>query len=234
MLIDILTLFPNMFKGPFDESILKRAQRQKLVKIKVHNLRKWAKDKHKTVDDEPYGGGEGMLLKIEPVFRAVEGLQAKFRKKASPKDVSHTILLTPQGRSFNFRVANKLSALAHLILICGHYEGEDNRIFEHVADEVLSIGDYILTGGEFPAMVLVDAVVRLIPDVLSKEASKEEESFSFTHRGLLKYPQYTRPEEFEGLTVPKILLSGNHGEIDKWRREKALERTKEFRPDLLK
>lgn len=233
MLIDILTLFPEMFKGPFDASMIKRARREKLVKIKIHDLRKWARDKRRTVDDKPYGGGEGMLLKVEPVFEAVEDLRAKFRKDGFPKDVSHTILLTPQGRLFNFRVASKLSALQHLILICGHYEGEDNRIFEHVADEVLSIGGYILTGGELPAMVLVDAVVRLIPGVLGKEASKEDESFSFTRKGLLKYPQYTRPAEFEGTKVPEVLLLGNHAAIEAWRKKKALERTKEYRPDLL-
>lgn len=242
MLIDIITLFPDMFKGPFSESIIARAQKQKLLKVKVHNLRKWTKDERKTVDDRPYGGGVGMILKPEPVFAAVHELKEKYKKVIKKKNIaSHVILLSPQGRTFNFRIAKKLSALTHLIFICGHYEGIDNRIFEHLADERLSIGDYILTGGEIPAMVIMDALTRLIPGVLGKEESKEAESFSFTRQGLLKYPQYTRPEEFDGfdkltmkgLKVPEILLSGNHGKIEKWRKEQALERTKRYRPDLL-
>lgn len=231
--IDILTLFPEMFKGPFDASIIKRAQKESIIKIRIHDLRKWAKDRHKTVDDEPYGGGVGMILKPEPVFEAVEELQKKFYQTHSPRKVSHVILLTPQGRQFNFRIADKLSALSQLILVCGHYEGEDNRIFDHLAHEKLSIGDYILTGGELPAMVLVDSVVRLVPGVLGKEESKEAESFSFTYRGLLKYPQYTRPPVYNDLKVPEVLLSGNHAEIEKWRKEEALKRTQEYRPDLL-
>ena len=234
MLIDIITLFPDMFKGPFSESIIARAQKQKLLKIKIHDLRKWTKDERKTVDDRPYGGGVGMILKPEPVFAAVRELKEKYKKAIKKKSISsHTILLTPQGRTFNFRIAKKLSALSHLILICGHYEGIDNRIFDHLADEKLSIGDYILTGGEIPAMILTDALVRLVPGVLGKEESKEAESFSFTRQGLLKYPQYTRPAEFEKHKVPEILLSGNHGKIEKWRKEQALERTKQYRPDLL-
>lgn len=234
MQIDIITLFPEMFEGVFDASILKRAQKEKLVKIKTHNLRKWAIDERGTVDDKPYGGGVGMILRPEPVFAAVAELKERYKKQLKKqKSPSHTILLSPQGRVFNFRIADKLSALPHLILICGHYEAEDNRIFEKLADEKLSIGDYILTGGEIPAMVLTDSVIRLIKGVLGKEESKEAESFQFTSKGLLKYPQYTRPEEFNGMKVPEVLLSGNHGEIKKWRKEKALERTKENRPDLL-
>lgn len=233
MQIDILTLFPEMFKGPFDESIIKRAQKENLVRIKAHDLRRWTKDKHKTVDDEPYGGGAGMILKPEPVFAAVADLKQKSAKKQGQKAMSHVILLTPQGCLFNFRIAEKLSALPHLIIICGHYEGEDNRIFENLADEKLSIGDYILTGGEIPAMVLIDATIRLIPGVLGKEESKEAESFSFTRQGLLKYPQYTRPADFEGLKVPEVLLSGDHKAIEEWRKEQALKRTQEYRPDLL-
>lgn len=233
MQIDILTLFPEMFEGPFNESIIKRAQKQKLVTIKAYDLRKWAKDKHGTVDDEPYGGGVGMILKPEPVFSAVEKLKEKNANKESKKPLSHVVLMTPQGCLFNFRIAEKLAALPHLIIICGHYEGEDNRIFEHLADEKLSIGDYILTGGEIPGMVLVDAVVRLIPGVLGKEESKEDESFSFTRRGLLKYPQYTRPADFRDFKVPEVLLSGNHKAIEEWRKEQALKRTQEYRSDLL-
>lgn len=233
MQIDILTLFPGMFKGPFAESMVRRAQDKRLVKIKIYNLRKWTKDKHKTVDDEPYGGGVGMILKPEPVFEAMDELKAEAAKGKDKKHFSHVILMTPQGSLFNHRIADKLAALPHLIVIAGHYEAEDDRIFENLADEKLCIGDYILTGGELPAMILVDAVVRLIPGVLGKEESKEEESFSFTRQGLLKYPQYTRPEEYRGLKVPEVLLSGNHKLIEEWRRQQALKRTQEYRPDLL-
>lgn len=233
MLIDIITLFPEMFKGPFDESIIKRALTQKLVRIKVHNLRTWVKDKHKIVDDEPYGGGVGMILKPEPIFAAVSDLKKRFAKgKNGFKVFSHAILLTPDGRSFNFRIAGKLAALQHLILICGRYEGVDERVHEFLADEKLSIGDYILSGGELPAMVLTEAVARLIPGVLGKAESKEKESFSFEGK-LLKYPQYTRPEDFLGMKVPAVLLSGNHQAIQAWRKEQAQERTRRFRPDLL-
>ncbi|MBU1110034.1 tRNA (guanosine(37)-N1)-methyltransferase TrmD [Patescibacteria group bacterium] len=236
MYIDILTLFPEMFKGPFDDSIVKRAINKKLVTIKIHNLRKWATDEHKTVDDKPYGGGVGMVLKVDPVYKAVEQLKKDFQKHGDHKKkgvFSHIILTTPKGRQFNHRIANKLSALRHLIVICGHYEGTDHRIYEQIADESLSVGDYILTGGELPAMIIIDSVVRLIPNVLNKIESKEAESFTY-HEGLLKYPQYTRPEEYENMKVPKILLSGNHKEIDKWREEEALKLTKEMRPDLVR
>lgn len=221
--IDILTLFPPMFKGPFEESIIKRAQEKKLVEIKIHNLRDWAIDKHGTVDDRPYGGGVGMVLMIEPTFKAVEELRT---------EESKVILLTPQGKVFNQKRARRLSKADHLILICGHYEGVDERVREQLVDEEISIGDYILTGGELPAMVVVDSIVRLLPGVLKKEEAVREESFA--QRGLLEYPQYTRPADFKGWKVPKVLLSGNHQKIQEWREKKALERTKKRRPDLIK
>lgn len=232
MKIDILTLFPEMFEGPFDESILKRAQKKKLVKIKVYNLRKWGLGKHKQVDDRPYGGGVGMVLRPEPVFKAVRELQKKFYKNHKRNEVSHVIFLTPSGRKYNFRIAKKLAALPHLILVCGRYEGEDSRIFEELVNERLSIGDYILTGGELAAMVIVDSVSRLVKGVLTREESVVGESLEYAG-GILKYPQYTRPQEYEGLEVPEILVSGNHAAIAKWRKEKALERTRKYRPDLL-
>lgn len=242
MRIDILTLFPEMFKGPFDESIVKRAQEKKLVEIKIYNLRKWAVDKHGTVDDRPYGGGTGMILMVEPIVKAIEEV-----KKSCPiSRVScreKAILLTPQGKVFNQQMAKKLSKLDHLILICGHYEGYDERVREFV-DEEISIGDYILTGGEIPAMVLVDTIVRLIPGVLEKPEATKCESFSnpqilntkyqIPDTILLEYPQYTRPENFHSLKVPEILLSGNHQKIAAWREKEALKRTRSRRPDLLK
>ena len=221
MKIDILTLFPKMFKGPFDESIIKRAQDKGLVEIKSHNIRNWAKDRHKTVDDRPYGGGTGMVLMVEPLYKALKDLRGKNTK---------VILMTPQGKPYKENDAKRLSKINHLIIIAGHYEGFDERIRENLVDEEISIGDYVLTGGEIPAMVITDSVVRLIPGVLEKEDATINESFS---EGLLEYPQYTRPEDFKGWKVPNILLSGNHKEIAKWRKEKALEKTKSRRPDLL-
>ncbi len=232
MRIDILTLFPEMFRGPFGESIIKRAQEKGLATIQIHNLRKWAKDKHKTVDDRPFGGGVGMILMIEPVYKALKEL-----KQSTINYQQSTILLTPQGNPFNQKIAKKLSKMNHLILICGHYEGVDERVREHLVDKEISIGDYILTGGELPAMVVVDAIARLIPGVLEKPEALESESFSqlTTHNSqpMLEYPHYTRPDDFRGWKVPKILLSGDHQKIDKWRKEKALERTRQRRPDLL-
>lgn len=232
MKIDILTLFPEMFKGPFDESIIKRAQEKKLVEIKIHNLRQWAKDKHKTVDDRPFGGGVGMIIMIQPVYDALESLKTKNKKQKTK-----TILLTPQGKVFNQKIARRLSKLDHLIFICGHYEGVDERVRKHLVDEEISIGDYILTGGELPAMVITDAIVRLIPGALKKSEATKNESFSKMRNSklkvLLEYPQYTRPANFKGWKVPKILLSGNHQKIAEWRKKKAIERTKERRPDLL-
>lgn len=221
MKIHIITLFPEMFSGPFAESIIKRAQDKKLVEIHVHNLRQWAKDKHKTVDDHPYGGGVGMLLMIEPVARALQELRTKNSK---------VILLDPGGKLFNQKTASRLSKTQHLILIAAHYEGVDNRIREHLIDEEISIGDYVLTGGELPAMVIVDSLVRLIPGVLEKPEATQFESFT---DNLLEHPQYTRPEDFRGWKVPEVLLSGDHKKIEKWRQEKARERTKRVRPDLL-
>jgi len=228
MKMDIVTIFPGMFKGPIDESILKRAQEKNLVEIEVHDLRQWTKDKHKTVDDSPYGGGPGMVMMVEPVDRAIRSLLAQQGDSLTKPKV---ILMTPQGKQFEQKKAQELSKLEHLIFICGHYEGVDERVREHLVDEEISIGDYVLTGGELPAMVVIDSVVRLIPGVLGKEASLDEESFS---NGLLEYPHYTRPEEFEGWKVPDVLLSGNHAEIAKWRKEQALKRTQQRRPDLLK
>lgn len=214
-----------MFAGPFEESIVKRAQEKGLVEIKIHNLRNWAKDKHNTVDDRPYGGGVGMVLMLEPIDRALNELKLKIKSEKLK-----VILLDAGGTPFNQKRAQELSKLENLILIAGHYEGVDERIKKHLADEVISIGDYVLTGGELPAMVVIDATVRLIPGVLEKEEATKYESFT---EGLLEYPQYTRPEEFKGWKVPKVLLSGNHKEIEKWRKEKALEKTKKVRPDLL-
>lgn len=226
MRIDILTLFPSMFKGPFDESILKRAQEKGLVEVKIHNLREWAKDKHKTVDERPYGGGTGMILMVEPIYQALQELKAEAKRQKTK-----VILLSPQGKVFNQRKAQELAELDRLIFISGHYEGVDERVREHLVDEEISIGDYVLTGGELPVMVLVDSIVRLIPGVLEKPEATKFESFN---QGLLEYPQYTRPENFRGLKVPKILLSGNHKKIEEWRENKALEKTRKKRPDLLK
>ncbi|MFV1917418.1 MAG: tRNA (guanosine(37)-N1)-methyltransferase TrmD [Patescibacteria group bacterium] len=241
MKIDILTLFPEMFKGPFDTSMIKKAKDEVLVEINIHNLRKWAKDKHKTVDDRPYGGGLGMVIKVEPVYEALKDLKSS--------TISHqplVILLSPQGQVFNQQTAKRLSKLNHVILIAGHYEGFDERIREHLVDEEISIGDYVLTGGEIPAMVVIDSVVRLIPGVLEEEA-KESESFqklTINHKQslslrdkpltILDFPQYTRPENYSGWKVPEVLLSGNHAEIEKWRKKQSVKRTKEKRPDLLK
>ncbi len=221
MKIDIITLFPDMFKGPFDESIIKRAQDKGFVEIKIHNLRQWTKDRHKTVDDHPYGSGVGMVMMVEPIYNALKDLKTKNSK---------VILMDPGGTPFIQRKAQELSKTEHMILIAAHYEGVDHRIREHLIDEEISIGDYVLTGGELPAMVIVDSIVRLIPGVLEKPEATQLESFT---EKLLEYPQYTRPETFRGWKVPEILLSGNHKEIEKWRAEKALARTKNDRPDLL-
>jgi tRNA (guanine37-N1)-methyltransferase len=215
MRIEILTLFPDMFKGPFEESIIKRAQEKGLVEINIHNLRDWARDKHKTVDDRPYGGGAGMVIRVDVAHRAISKLKSQS---------SNVILLSPQGKHFNQKRAKKMAKSEHLILICGHYEGFDERIRQHLVDEEISIGDYVLSGGELPAMVVVDAIVRLIPGVLGKRISLSEESHSTP--GYIEYPQYTRPENFKGWKVPKILLSGNHAEIGRWRKEQAEKRTK--------
>jgi tRNA (guanine37-N1)-methyltransferase len=232
MKIDILTLFPEMFTGPFDHSIIKRAQTKGLVEIKIHNLRQWTFDKRKTVDDRPFGGGAGMVMMVEPVYKALTDLKSNSSK---------VILLTPQGKTFNQRFASDLSVLNHLILICGHYEGIDERIRQYLIDEEISIGDYVLTGGELPAMIVADSIIRLIPGVLKKKEATINESFSQQLKiensiivNLLEYPQYTRPAEFNGWKVPEIVMSGNHQEIEKWKLEQAFINTKKKRPDLLK
>ena len=225
MRIDILTLFPNMFSGPFDESIVKRAVDRDLVDILIHNLRDWGIGKHKVVDDYPFGGGKGMVIKPEPLFRAVETLKAE-----NPSTPAQVILLTPQGRVFNHAVAAELATYGQIILICGHYEGIDERVREHLADDEISIGDYVLTGGEPAAIVVIDAVVRQLPGVLGSEESVKDDS----HTGsLLEYPQYTRPQTYKGWEVPEVLLSGNHAQIAGWRREQSILRTLRRRPELL-
>lgn len=224
MRIDILTLFPEMFTGPFDCSIVKRARERGLVNIVIRNIRDFAHDKHRTVDDYPYGGGSGMILKPEPIYEAIQAI------KSTADTLVTVVLLTPQGRLFNQEVAQELSGKSHLILICGHYGGVDERVPENLVDDELSIGDYVLSGGEMAAIVVVDAVVRLIPGVVGSEASVKSDSHS---SGLLEYPQYTRPEVFQGWSVPAVLLSGNHSKIADWRRKQALLRTLKRRPDLI-
>jgi len=225
MQLDIITIFPEMFKGPFNQSMIKRAQEKKLVKINIHDLRQWAEDKHKTVDDKPFGGGPGMVMKVDIIDKAIKEIR---KKKLKTK----VILLTPQGKIFKQKKAEEMSKLEQIVLICGHYEGFDERVRELV-DEEISIGDYVLTGGEIPAMIITDAVVRLIPGVVGREDSLTEESFSSLTGGL-EYPQYTRPVEYKGMKVPEILLSGNHAKIKQWRQKKAVEKTRKIRPDLLK
>jgi tRNA (guanine37-N1)-methyltransferase len=225
MKIDILTLFPEICRAPLSESMMKRAQENKIVDLRIHNLRDWTTDKHHIVDDAPFGGGQGMVMKPEPIFAAVEDLKSKIQ---IPK--SKIILMSPAGKRFDQKLAAELSKEQHLIIICGHYEGVDHRVIEHLVDLEISIGDYVLTNGAIAAAVLVDAVVRLIPGVLGDEQSAADDSFSI---GSLEAPQYTRPSEFRGWKVPEILLSGNHAEIAKWRKEQALKRTKRNRPDLL-
>jgi len=225
MRIDIITIFPKMFTGVFSESIIKRAQEKKKVEIYVHNLRDYSPDKHKKVDDRPFGGGSGMVMKPEPIFRAVEDIRSKIKNKKSK-----IILLSPQGKKLNQELVKELAKLKHLILICGHYEGVDERVRRYLIDEEISIGDYILTGGELPAMVLVDSIVRLIPGVLGNKKSLQFESFQ---GNLLEYPQYTRPANFRGMKVPEVLLSGDHKKIEAFRKKEALRITLEKRPDLL-
>jgi len=225
MRIDILSLFPEMFVSPLNESIMKRAREQGLVNIVVHDIRDYTHDKHHTADDSPYGGGPGMVLKPEPVFEAAEAIQRQLGVSDAP-----VILLTPQGRLFTQTLAQELACRPYLMLICGHYEGLDERVCEHLATDQISIGDYVLSGGELPAMVVADAVVRLIPGVLGSEDSAGNDSYS---DGLLEYPQYTRPPSYRDWSVPSVLLSGNHGEVAQWRRRQAIIRTAKRRPDLL-
>ncbi len=221
MKIDVLTLFPGMFAGPLDESIIKRARQKGLLDLNIHDLRTWTHDRHRTVDDRPFGGGPGMLLKPEPLFEAIEALS---------REKTRVILLSPSGRKFEQSIARELAKAEDLLFVTGHYEGVDERVREVLVDDELSIGDYVLTNGALPAMVVVDAVTRLLPGVLGDDESSHDESFS---AGLLEYPQYTRPAEFRGMKVPDMLLSGNHAEIEKWRREQARQRTQQRRPDLL-
>lgn len=226
MRIDVLTLFPEMFQIPFNVSIVKRAIDNGLVEIKAHNIRDYTHDKHHVVDDSPYGGGPGMVLKPEPIFEAAEAVKSEIQ----PEGKLPVVLLTPQGRLFSQPVARELSRYSHLMFICGHYEGVDERVCEHLITDEISIGDYVLTGGELPAMVVIDAVVRLIPGVLGAEASALDESHA---SGLLEYPQYTRPPVYRGWAVPEILLSGDHARIARWRREQVIRRTLARRPELL-
>src|SRR5689334_18277639 len=235
MKIDILTLFPEICRAPLNESMMKRAQECGALELHIHNLRDWTTDKHHVVDDAPFGGGQGMVMKAAPIFAAVEELKKTpnaQRPTPNPElQTSKAILMSPAGRKLDQQMATSLSSEQHLIIICGHYEGVDHRVIEHLIDEEISIGDYVLTNGAIAAVVLVDAVVRLLPGALGDEQSAADDSFSI---GSLEAPQYTRPAEFRGWKVPEILLSGNHGEIAKWRKEQARNRTQRNRPDLLR
>ncbi len=228
MLIDVLTIFPDSFAAVLNESILKRAQNQGKVKIRINNIRDFTFDKHRKVDDRPFGGGPGMVMSAQPIFSAVESICKKIKVSKKQRKI---LLLSPQGRTLNQVNAARLSKFKHIILICGHYEGVDERVRQYLVDEEVSIGDYVLTGGELPAMVLIDSIVRLLPGVLGASESLKEESFQ---DGLLEYPQYTRPAVFKGMKVPDVLTSGNHKLISKWRKQKALESTRRKRKDLLK
>jgi tRNA (guanine37-N1)-methyltransferase len=221
MRIDVLTLFPEICRAPLSESMMKRAQESGALELHIHNIRDWATDKHRTVDDAPFGGGPGMVMRPEPIFAAVE-------KVRSP--TARVLLMTPQGKQFDQKRARELAQGNHLIVICGHYEGVDHRVVEHLVDEEISIGDYVLTNGAIAAVIVIDAVVRLLPGVLGDDQSASDDTFS---NGLLEGPQYTRPAEFRGWKVPEILLSGNHGAIAEWRRQQARTRTAQNRPDLL-
>jgi tRNA (guanine37-N1)-methyltransferase len=228
MRIDILTLFPEMFAGPLTESLLAKAREKGLLKIELNDIRSFATDKHHSADDRPFGGGPGMVMKVEPVYAALKSLGLRKTKSRSGK--TRSIYLSPQGETLNQSVVRRLAKYDRLVLLCGHYEGLDERALRWV-DEEISIGDYVLTGGELPAMVLIDAVARLVPGVVKESGSVEQDSF---YHGLLDHPHYTRPAEFKGAAVPGVLLSGNHALVEKWRREQALARTLERRPDLLK
>ncbi len=230
MQIDVVSIFPGMFPAVFGDSILGRAQAAGQLTIRVHDLRRWTHDKRRTVDDRPYGGGPGMVMKPEPIFEAVEALRTHCGSHGKAAAACETILLSPQGEPLTARLAETLASREHLLLLCGHYEGVDERVKSLTARSV-SIGDYVLTGGELPAMVLVDAIARFIPGVIGHDQATEEESFA---AGLLEYPQYTRPPVFRGLAVPEILLSGDHEQIAQWRKVQSVERTAAARPDLVK
>jgi tRNA (guanine37-N1)-methyltransferase len=250
MLLDLVTIFPDFFRGPMDYGILRRSREAGLVEIRIHDLREFTRDKHRTVDDRPFGGGEGMVLKPEPIFECIEKLNVSPRNqrvaRESPESV---ILLSAQGQKLDQRLAQELAGLERLVLICGRYEGVDERVSAYLADREISIGDYVLSGGELGAAVIVDTVARLIPGALGNEASTRQESFSAqaaaervagkapsstcVSGGLLDYPHYTRPAEFRGMTVPEVLVNGNHDEIRRWRRKTALQKTLRNRPDLM-
>src|SRR5215469_4524455 len=249
MKFEIVTIFPDFFRGPLDYGIVRRARESKLIEISIHDLRDFTTDKHRTVDDRPFGGGEGMVLKPEPLFKCVESLGVAPREERAaraPAIKESVILLSPQGEMFTQAVAQDLATLERIVLICGRYEGVDERVAEGLADREISIGDYVLSGGELGAAVIVDAVARLIPGALGNQASAQQESFTAAQKagrdgpdstcasgGLLDYPHYTRPAEFRGMAAPEVLIGGNHEQIRKWRRGKALEKTLRNRPDLL-
>src|SRR5882762_581014 len=249
MKIDILTIFPDFFRGPLDYGIVRKAREAGLAEIEVHDLRAFAHDRHRTVDDRPFGGGEGMVLKPEPIFECIEGLKVQSRAERIAGGAKQTVvLLSAQGRRFDQGVAEELAALEQIVLICGRYEGVDERVGQHLADRELSVGDYVLSGGELGAAVIVDAVTRLIPGALGNEASSQQESFTAENTpheassaadstcssgGLLDYPHFTRPAEFRGIPIPEVLLSGDHEKIRRWRRRSALAKTLRNRPDLL-
>jgi tRNA (guanine37-N1)-methyltransferase len=249
MLVDLVTIFPDFFRGPMDYGILRRAREAGLVEVNVHDLREFTSDKHRTVDDRPFGGGEGMVLKPEPIFECIEKLNVAPREDRLGKTVKQSvILLSAQGRRLDQALAEELAGLERIVLICGRYEGVDERVGEHLADREISIGDYVLSGGELGAAVIVDVVTRLIPGAVGNENSTRQESFTSSSAevvagdapsstcvsgGLLDYPHYTRPAEFRGMAVPEVLVNGNHDEIRRWRRRRALEKTLRNRPDLL-
>jgi tRNA (guanine37-N1)-methyltransferase len=239
MRIDIVTLFPEICRAPLSESMMKRAQEKRIVDLHIHNLRDWTTDKHHIVDDAPFGGGQGMVMKPEPIFAAVEALKKtsdarrsapNARDSAIDERQSKVLLMSPAGRRFDQEMARQLSLESHVIIVCGHYEGVDHRVIDHLVDLEISIGDYVLTNGAIAAVVLVDSIVRLLPGTLGHEQSADDDSFS-DH--LLEAAQYTRPADFRGWKVPEVLLSGNHAEIAKWRKEQSIKRTRENRPDLL-
>lgn len=244
MKFEIITIFPDFFRGPLDYGIVRRARETGLIDVKVQDLREFTHDRHKTVDDRPFGGGEGMVLKVEPIFECAEALGVTPKQQRSAKET--VVLLSPQGKMFDQSVATELASVERIVMICGRYEGVDERVADQLADREISVGNFVLSGGELGAAIIVDAVTRLLPGALGNEASNKQESFSNTpavlngnvsstcsSNGLLDYPHYTRPVEFRGMAVPEVLSSGNHDQIRKWRRRKALEKTLRNRPDLL-